>query len=329
MDKGRLAGQNMNGSFVLTGSTNIMSIPNLSEALVGRVQLISLLPFSTSERMGNAFGFVDALFNKNSFDGFLEIQTQDINDMISLATYPQLSLDSNLDTQKWIEDYINTLLFRDVRNISQIVKLHELPRLLRIIAARVGGLLNEASMSRSSGFNQMTLRRYRALLQGVFLVFSVPAWHGNIGKRMVKAPKDYLVDTMMLKHLLGAGEILLSNNATMNGAILENFVATELKKLITLSSDLNLYHFRTSDDKEIDFIIEKNNGDLIALEVKSSKTVKLDDFKNLKLLASQLKDRFKKGIVLYGGNKILPFEENMLAMPIDVLWTDLKKNNLV
>lgn len=324
VDKGRLGGKNMNGSFVLTGSANIMAIPNLAKALVGRIQLMPMYPFSASEIIGKGFDFIEEIFELHSFKTIKEIEIIDLTKVLNSASFPQLSLDNNLNKQKWLEDYINTLLFRDVRNISQIVKLQELPKLLKIVASRAGGLLNEASLARASGLNQMTLRRYRALLHGVFLVFSIPAWHGNIGKRMVKAPKDYLVDTLMLLHLLGINANLLRNNSTINGVVLENFVATELKKRLALYSDINLYHYRTTDDKEIDFIIERNNGDIVALEIKNSMTVKTDDFKQIQLLSQQIKHKFIKGIVFYRGNKILPFSENMLALPIDILWMDTK-----
>ncbi|NOY50007.1 MAG: ATP-binding protein [Chlorobi bacterium] len=326
VDKGRLAGKNMNGRFVLTGSANILAIPNLAKALVGRVQLMPLFPFSTSEIICDEDNFIDEIFNSDSFKTIKEIDTIELIDAIGSSTYPQLSLDEQLDKPKWLNDYINTLLFRDVRNISQIVKLQELPKLLQIIASRAGGLLNEASLSRASGLNQMTLRRYRALLHGIFLVFSVPAWHANIGKRMVKAPKDYIIDTMMLLNLLGLDTNTIGKSLTINRAILENFIAVELTKRLSLFTDINLYHFRTTDNKEIDFVLERNNGDIVAIEVKNTMTVKPDDFRQLKLLSAKLPDKFLRGIVLYRGNKILPFSKNMLALPIDVLWAKTKNN---
>jgi len=315
----------MNGSFVLTGSANILTIPNLAQALVGRVQLMPLYPFSAAEIIGKAPDFIDNVFDRESFKIISEIdRSTELTQVINASTYPQLSLNGQLDKQRWLEDYIGTLLFRDVRNISQIAKLQELPKLLKIIAARAGGMINEASLSRASGLNQMTLRRYRALLQGVFLIFSVPAWHGNIGKRLVKTPKDYIIDTLLLLNLLGLDVDTLTKSSTLNGAVLENFVAVELTKSISLFTDINLFHFRTSDNKEIDFVLERNNGDIVGLEVKNSMTVKSDDFRQLRLLSQKLNEKFKRGIVLYRGSKILPFDKNMLALPIDVLWTKTK-----
>ncbi len=325
IDRGRLEGKEMNGSFVLTGSANILTIPNLAQALVGRVQLMPLYPFSAAEIIGKPPGFIDSVFDRESFKTISEIdRSTELTQVINASTYPQLSLNGQLDKQRWLEDYVGTLLFRDVRNISQIAKLQELPKLLRIIAARAGGMINEASLSRASGLNQMTLRRYRALLQGVFLIFSVPAWHGNIGKRLVKTPKDYIIDTLLLLNLLGLDVDTLTKSSTLNGAVLENFVAVELTKSLSLFTDINLFHFRTSDNKEIDFVLERNNGDIVGLEVKNSMTVKSDDFRQLRLLSQKLNEKFIRGIVLYRGNKILPFDKNMLALPIDVLWTKTK-----
>ena len=126
-------------------------------------------------------------------------------------------------------------------------------------------------------------------------------------------------DTNLLLFLLNT-DIADIEESYLYGKVVENFVFTELKKLLSNYKNIKLYHFRTSDNKEIDFILEKNNGEVVAIEVKSSKFFKNEDFKHLKFLRDELGDKFIKGIVLYDGNDIVPFENKLYALPINSLW---------
>lgn len=320
IDQKRLAEEKSTGLFLLTGSSNVMTIPELSEALVGRIQLVALYPFSSVEIEQTGQNFVFSAFESTNIRK-TTCADYHVGEMIRRATFPQVSLERSINYNSWFESYVNTLLYRDVRNISHIEKLHELPNLLHVLASRVGGLLNDADLARSTGLNQMTFRRYRTLLQNVFLINPVQPWYRNIGKRLVKAPKIYLTDTLLLTHLLGYDlQIVEHSDPAAFGKILENFVAVELIKQLSLLNDGKLFHFRTQDNKEVDFVIEKRNGDMICFEVKNSKTIKTDDFNHLRFLKSMLKDKFIRGIVLYKGNDILPFEERMTAMPVSTLW---------
>jgi predicted AAA+ superfamily ATPase len=196
-----------------------------------------------------------------------------------------------------------------------------LPQLLSLLAGRAAGLLNEANLANAVKTSQPTLKRYRTLLDGVFLTYLLPPWSRNIEKRIVKSPKVYFTDTMLLCHLLGCspGEIK-TRRPDMYGFILENFVAAELKKQLALMDDGMLYHFRTSDLKEIDFIIEKRDGSLLAIEVKSAHTVVTDDFRHIRFLQNILPEHFIRGIVLYSGERIVKFEKNLFAVPLTALW---------
>ena len=122
-------------------------------------------------------------------------------DAIRKATFPEITAQSDKKRKQWFEAYITTILQRDVRQIADIAKLGVLPNLLRVLAGRAGGLISEADLSRTIGQNSVTTKSYRILLQMMFLTFDVKPWYRNIGKRMVKAPKGYIVDTALLCHL--------------------------------------------------------------------------------------------------------------------------------
>src|SRR5205085_1985721 len=146
----------------------------------------------------------------------------------------------------WVSSYLDTILQRDVRDISNIRDLSELPRLLALIASRAASLLDYADLSRSLSMPQTTLKRYMALLEMTFLIHTLPAWFTNIGKRLAKSPKLLVNDAGLLLHLLGADAGRLRNDPTLGGGVLENFVALELLKQRGWSKlKPNLFHFHT------------------------------------------------------------------------------------
>ncbi len=142
---------------------------------------------------------------------------------------------------------MTTILQRDVRALAEIEKLSSLLNLLRILANRAGGLVNDADIARDAGLNSVTSRNYKTLLKMLFLTFDLSPWYRNIGKRLVKAPKGYMTDTLLLCHLLQYElSDLEKNRPELFGRVLENFVATELLKLITFHEEkIDLFHFRS------------------------------------------------------------------------------------
>ena len=190
-----------------------------------------------------------------------------------------------------------------------------MPNLLRILASRAGGLVNDADIARDVGLNPVTSRNYKTLLKMLFLTFELAPWYRNIGKRLVKSAKGYITDTLLLSHLLQYDlSDLERNRPALFGHVLENFVATELLKLMTFHNDkLDLLHFRTSENKEVKFVVEKPGGQLAAIEVKQRDNVIKSDFKGLEYLQSITGDDFVCGIVLYRGRDVVPFGKESLG----------------
>ena len=314
-----------NGRFLLTGSANIMALPELANALVGRMAVLSLYPLSTSEAMGDGMPVINGWFDQDIVFGKgtdTSRKKNFVDDIIYHATFPEIVGASRSQSALWFDGYLTTLLQRDVRELAEIEKIPALPNIVKVLAARAGGLLNDADCARDAKLNPMTYRRYRTLLQQLFLIMLVPPWYRNIGKRLVKSPKLFFTDTALLCHQLGVDVASLpQQNPGLFGHVLENFVASELAKQLTALSDGALYHFRTHDGKEVDFIIERRNGAILGIEVKARSSVTPDDFVGLKVLKEQVGADFKRGIVLYTGNDIIPFGDDMVAMPLDSLWT--------
>jgi len=222
----------------------------------------------------------------------------------------------------WFDGYITTILQRDVRMLADLEKVAVLPGLLRVLAARAGGLINDSDIAREVGLTSVTGKFYRNILKMMFLNFDLPPWYRNIGKRLVKAPKGYLTDTLLLCHMLDLDiEDIERHKPHLFGHVVENFVATELVKLLS-ASDIRarLLHFRTSDGREVDFVLEKADGSVVAIEIKKAKSVNMNDFKGIQLFAALAGKDFVGGVVMYSGKEVVPFGENLWAVPFHILW---------
>lgn len=321
VDKIRLEDKaHANGRFLLTGSANIMALPRLSDPLVGRMSVKTLYPFAACEAMQKKSSFVERIF-KGDFSNLKTIK-EPINQVIRLATFPEISGKKARERGEWFDGYLTTILQRDVRMLSELDKIAMLPTMLRVLAARAGSLMNDASIARDVGLNPVTSKSYRGVLQAMFLTFDVQPWFRNIGKRLVKSPKGYLLDTLLLCHLLDQNlEEIRGKRPELYGHVIENFVASELTKLLSFSEiRVRLLHFRTSDNKEVDFVLERANGSLVAVEVKTSDTVRARDFNGLKELAEITGADFICGIILYAGTEVIPFGKNLFAVPHGALW---------
>ena len=309
------------GRFFITGSANVLSLPKVTESLAGRIEIHTLWPLSQGEIRGKREGFVDALFSAEKLPTVSTVTISDVLNLASIGGYPDVQTRASDRRTYWFESYISSLMDRDVRDLSNIEQLTALPNLLELIASRSGALLNNSDLSRSLELPLTTLKRYLTLLELLFLVVPARPWFGNFGKRLIKVPKMYLNDTGLLCHLLGTDVAAISTNGKLLGAIFENFVFMELLKQLTWSQTrAKLFHFRTVNGQEVDFVLEAADGRIVGIECKASSTVKADTFKGLKALKELVGNKFHRGIVLYTGSIVLGFAEDMQAMPVSALW---------
>lgn len=312
------------GRFLLTGSANILLLPDLADSLAGRVQTLALWPLSSAEQASQALhNRADALF-----DGDLSAQPFPANSRADLTAtllqggFPEAAARSSTRRRaSWFESYLDTILQRDVRDLARLEQLSELPNLLQILATRSATLLNFAELSRSSGLTQTTLKRYFSLLEMLFLVVRIPAWAHNPDKRLVKAPKVFLPDSAMLAWLSDMTPDKLQTLPGLPGALVETYVATELLKHLAFSQrGLSLWHYRTQADMEVDFVLEDRQGRITGIEVKASASIDGSSFKGLRHLQDTEPERFQRGIVLYGGSHFVAFSSQLLAVPLSWWW---------
>lgn len=312
------------GRFLLTGSANVLLLPKLADSLAGRMEVLELWPLAQSE-LGHAEGnLVDALFDEEPKGWRLpSVERQDLGERLLHGGYPEaVARRTPRRLEAWFESYVQTVLQRDVQDLSRIEGLAELPRLLQLLAARSAGLSNVAELSRVLGLPGTTLKRYLGLFEALFLVRSVPAFADNLGKRLVKSPKRYLGDTGLLAHLLGLDAEALRKPEGLPGALVETFVFTELAKHRTWARRrVDLTHYRTETGTEVDFVLSDRRGHLVGIEVKAAGSVTPKAFDGLRQLEGQYGERFERGIVLYAGERVLPIAPKLAAVPLSALWS--------
>jgi uncharacterized protein len=311
------------GRFLLTGSANALVLPKVSESLAGRMEVLTLWPFSQGEIEGRKEGFVDACFAPEFKSGtYRDSSWPALAGRIAQGGYPEvLTRADEARRQAWFGSYLTTILERDVRDIANVHGLRDMPRLLRLAATRAMGLLNFADLARDAAMPQTTLQRYWSLFEATFLVGGLPAWSANLGKRLVKTPKVLLGDSGLLCHLTGLNAARLQTDDLMTGAVLESFVANELTKQIAWSRMRpSLYHYRAHTQQEVDFVLEDVTGNLVGIEVKKTASPGAGDFKGLNHLREITGKRFMRGLLLYTGSASVVFGSNLHAVPVSALW---------
>ena len=311
----------VHGRFLLTGSTNVLALPMLSESLAGRMEVCTLWPLTQAELERTPGGFVDALFGPD--DTILAgAPTPDLWQRVLRGGFPEAVARTSEDRRRaWFESYVDTILQRDVRDLARIEKLTEMPRLLQLLASRTSGLLNVADLARGLSSPRSTVKRYVALLEAVFLVRLIPAWTSTHAGRVTKSPKVHLLDTGLAAALLGVERERLTTDGALRGQLLETFVAMELVKLASSSAVRpRPHHFRTTSGREVDIVLEAPDGRLVGIEVKAAASIDASAFRGLDALADAAGDRLHRSVVLYGGEDAVPFGPGRWALPLCALW---------
>jgi predicted AAA+ superfamily ATPase len=310
------------GRFLLTGSANILTLPQVSESLAGRMEIVSLLPLSRAEIRGRKPTFLRAAFAGKIVGSAEVLMGESLVEVVLIGGYPEMLRRKDSKRRRpWALDYVRAIVQRDVREIAEVEKLDQMPRLLRILASHSGQLTNFTQTGGQMGMDDKTTGKYIGILEQLFLVRRVEPWFRNRLKRLVKTPKLHFLDSGLLSVLLGATADRVARDRAIFGTLLETFVFAEVLKQTSWSDESYvMHHYRDKDQDEVDLVIEAGNGTLIGIEVKAGATVNAADFKGLRKLASACGDDFKLGVVLYDGARTVPFGDHFFAAPISCLW---------
>jgi len=277
----RVDEQMINGEFVLTGSHQLELREAVGQSLAGRTAVLNLLPFSIAELNRAGIGFDD--FASYALHGFL----------------PRIYDQNQRPTRAW-SNYYQTYVERDVRLMINVKDAALFEKFIRLLAGRVGQVLNLSSLANDVGVHAKTIAHWLSILEASFIVFKLPPYFENFGKRVIKSPKYYFVDVGLLVFLLGIDRVEQVSRDPLVGAIFENMVVIELLKMRLNRGELpNLYYYRDSNGNEIDVLLPTGNG-LTAVEIKSASTFYAKQFAPIERI-KQRTEKITEAILIYNG----------------------------
>lgn len=254
--------ENRPGMYVLSGSHNFLLMESVTQSLAGRVAILKLAPFSISELRSA---------------GMLP---DNPSELILNGGYPRV-YDWKISPEDYYPNYVMTYLERDVRLLRNINDFSRFELFLRLCASRVGQQISFTALSNECGISVQTAKDWISILESSYLVFRLPPYYKNFGKRLVKTPKLYFYDTGLVCSLLGLQTSSQMMFSDMKGALFENLVIADmLKKSLFAGKQPQLYYWRDSNGNEVD-LLEENGGQLNACEIKSGSSLRLDWFRGL------------------------------------------------
>ncbi|TWJ24233.1 hypothetical protein JD76_04382 [Micromonospora endolithica] len=311
------------GRYLLTGSSRLFGMVAAPDALPGRMETVELWPFSQGELDAEPDGFIDAVFTLGpDLRHESEVTRADYAARIMRGGLPEATTRTDpRRRQRFLDAYVQALIDRDVRQLSDIQHKGELRKLVRLLAARSATIIAANSLESALGLSRPTIARYLQALEEIFLIKRIPGWSRNLGTRATAASKLIFVDSGIAANEIATdGRALLRPGAPF-GPLLESFVLSELSRQLTWSEQfVDLSHYRDQSRYEVDAVLENRTGQVVGIEVKAATTVGPDDFRGLRRLAERLGNDFVAGIVLYTGTSTLPFGDRLRAMPVSTLW---------
>ena len=315
------------GRFLLTGSTDFLSVPTISESLAGRAAILRLWPLSEAEVEGaSGCGFLDWFETEIEVGGSSSLSRSDYLAMVCRGGFPEAAGLPDAARRLWFESYVETVLSRDVAALVDIRRANSLRTLLRLAAARTATELNVADWCSRLGIDRSTLEAYLGWLRMVFLVHELPAWGRSLTARAIRRPKLLVADTGLAAVLCNVdAEALRPATATAGGALLETFAANEVaRQLSACGLPIQLHHYRDRSGREIDLVMERADGAVVAVEVKLTASPGRDHLKHLAWLRDRLDatspDTFRAGVLLHTSDRTLKVGDRLYSAPLDALW---------
>lgn len=312
------------GRFILTGSANLLLLPGVQESLAGRMEVIYLNPLSEQEKHHSPHSLLASLLAGELKPAISGIQppVAGVADAVVSGGYPEPNTRNEQRARQWYRQYLNAIVQRDVQDIANIRDGDELLRLLKLIALRTGNLINISNLMQDIGLQRDTIGRYLSVLERLFLIRTLPAWHRNASKRLIKAPKIHLIDSGLCCALSGLKTSDWNQPDNAFGGVLESFVVQQLIcQAGWVDNELCFSHYRDKDQLEVDLVIEQGDR-LWGVEIKKAASVQSKDGRGLARLAEQAGSNWQGGILLYTGTSTLPLAHtpNTFAVPMDQLW---------
>lgn len=310
------------GRFLLAGSVSGRLLPRSTETLTGRVHRLSLPPLSVAEVFRTSERWLSQVLSSGEVP---RIQTEQrrplVFDLITSGGYPDaLGRASTRRRHRWFVDYLASVADRDLSELVDVRRPGAVGRLYRLLAERTAGTPVMAELGDALGLHPSTVRTYVDYLVRLYLVHELPGWTIGVSAKTAKRPKLHLTDTGLGAATLGIDEGRLSRSP-LAGPFVESFVVGELlKQAAVIDEMITFSHFRDRSGVEVDLIIERVDGSVVAAEIKSTAILNRADAKGLRFLRDRLGNRFVAGVMFYAGPLTAALDDRIWATPIAALW---------
>ncbi len=310
------------GRFLLTGSTQVLLVPKMSDSLAGRMQKLHLHPLAQCELERAEPNFLNVLFEGRFSDESGDRLGLSLATRIAAGGYPEaLTVPQGTQRIKWYQGYVDALIQRDVRDLGRIDMLDLMPRIMQLAASQTAEPFNINALANTLRTNWTNVRTYLTFLERVFLLERLDPWCNSDYKRLILKPKLHLCDTGLACALLHADASELDADRVRLGHLLETFAYQELKRQAGWhDAPLRFSYFRDKDDYEVDVVIERGMNAVAGIETKAAASVNAADFRGLRKLAEIAGSRFVCGVLLYDGEFSASFGDKLYAVPIRKLW---------
>lgn len=311
------------GRYLITGSVELFRSAISPDSLAGRIETIELLPFSQAEATVAAVpNFLERAFAADFPHLATTGPTANLVERVVSGGFPEvLARPDPVRRQGWLRAYARSLAERDISDMAAISKLDQVTALIDHAAVSASQLVNLSDLGSKLRVDGKTVERWLTLLERMYLVRRIGAWHRNERKRLIKTPKLQFLDSGLLAALRRIDQTAIERNRRSLGPLLECFAYTEVAKAVALHGEsIAISHYRDKDGAEVDLVLERSPGEVVGIEVKAGATVRPDDFKALARLEAAAGDQFVCGVLLHDGERIQQTASKMFAMPINMLW---------
>jgi predicted AAA+ superfamily ATPase len=285
------------GPYLLTGSQQFLLSEKIGQSLAGRAAILELLPLSIAELAGSVAREPDDLLDEAPR---AKEPPTNLDHLLFSGLFPRIH-DVKLDPATWLDGYVRTYVERDVRTVAGVGDLDSFIRFLGLCAGRAGGLVNSSSLGSDAGVSHVTAKRWLSILRASYVIDLLQPHHENFSKRLVKSPKLYFQDTGLLCHLLGIRRSEDLARHPLRGAIFENLVVSEFRKVFLHHGQrAPLFFWRDSHGHEVDLLVDLG-ARRVPVEIKSGATIASDFLAGLDWYGNLSGEA--GGILVYGGEE--------------------------
>lgn len=309
---------NSRGQYLITGSSNLHFVKEVSDSLAGRLGRVRLRTVTLGELKDGAGDFLQRAFDRDFPQTLDKFDKRDVIHCAFCGGYPEPLEFSDRSRKAWYREYLDDLLRKDIRDVTEIRKLDSLRKVAHWLLAYSSKFFEMKDMCAASGIGKETADTYLSALMALYIFDGVPPWSDSDYAKLGKRTKYYAADAGLLANLLGWNEDSAYYDDDVCGKLVETWAYHEVAALVDMWPEYELTQYRDSDKREIDFLVKGADGQLLGIEVKSG-TVGAGDFRHLKWFATNLARSRFTGVVLYSGRDVLSFGNDMFAVPLSAL----------